>query len=63
MPDPRAKRERIVLQGEVPSPIAPPSGCAFHPRCPFVFDRCKVERPALNATADGRQVACHLVDK
>jgi oligopeptide/dipeptide ABC transporter ATP-binding protein len=63
LPDPRAKRERIVLQGEVPSPIAPPSGCAFHPRCPSAFDRCKVERPALKPTAEGRQVACHLVDK
>ena len=59
--DPHVKRERIVLQGDVPSPIDPPSGCTFHTRCPFVFDRCKVERPALKAAADGRQVACHLV--
>ncbi len=60
--DPHVKRERIVLQGDVPSPIDPPSGCTFHTRCPFVFDRCKVERPPLKAAADGRQVACHLVD-
>src|SRR5712692_10164783 len=60
LPDPRAKRERMVLHGEVPSPIAPPAGCAFHPRCPFAFDRCKVERPALKPAADGRLVACHL---
>jgi peptide/nickel transport system ATP-binding protein len=61
VPDPHAKRERIVLQGDVPSPIDPPSGCAFHTRCPFVFDRCKVERPALAPAADGRLAACHLV--
>ncbi len=60
--DPHVKRERIVLQGDVPSPIDPPSGCAFHTRCPFAFDRCKVERPALKRSADGRQVACHLVE-
>ena len=61
--DPHVKRERIVLQGDVPSPIDPPSGCTFHTRCPFVFDRCKVERPPLKPAADGRQVACHLVDE
>jgi oligopeptide/dipeptide ABC transporter ATP-binding protein len=60
--DPHVKRERLVLQGDVPSPIDPPSGCTFHTRCPFVFDRCKVERPPLKPAADGRQVACHLVD-
>jgi oligopeptide/dipeptide ABC transporter ATP-binding protein len=60
--DPHVKRERIVLQGDVPSPINPPPGCTFHTRCPFAFDRCKVERPALKAAADGRQVACHLVE-
>jgi oligopeptide/dipeptide ABC transporter ATP-binding protein len=61
IPDPHAKRERIVLQGDVPSPVNPPSGCAFHTRCPFAFDRCKVETPELKAN-DGRRVACHLVD-
>ena len=62
IPDPNARRERIVLQGDVPSPINPPSGCAFHTRCPFAFERCKIETPALKPAADGRRVACHLVD-
>src|SRR3989440_3344156 len=62
IPDPHVARERIVLQGDVPSPINPPSGCAFHTRCPFAFDRCKVETPALKPAADGRSVACHLVE-
>ena len=53
--DPRVKRERIVLQGDVPSPINPPPGCTFHTRCPFAFERCKVETPALKPAADGRQ--------
>jgi oligopeptide/dipeptide ABC transporter ATP-binding protein len=60
--DPHVTRERIVLQGDVPSPINPPPGCAFHTRCPFAFERCKVERPALKPAADGRRVACHLVE-
>jgi oligopeptide/dipeptide ABC transporter ATP-binding protein len=62
IPDPHVTRERVVLQGDVPSPINPPSGCAFHTRCPFAFERCKIEMPALKASADGRQVACHLVN-
>ena len=52
-------REAITLSGEVPSPLAPPEGCRFHPRCPFAMDRCAVETPALRAEA-GRLVACHL---
>jgi oligopeptide/dipeptide ABC transporter ATP-binding protein len=60
--DPHVKRERIVLQGDVPSPINPPPGCAFHTRCPFAFERCRVETPVLKAAADGRRVACHLVE-
>jgi peptide/nickel transport system ATP-binding protein len=60
--DPHVKRERIVLQGDVPSPINPPSGCAFHTRCPHAFERCRVETPALKTATDGRQVACHLVE-
>jgi len=50
----------IVLQGEVPSPTNPPPGCRFHTRCPFVFDRCRVEVPALRELAPGHKAACHL---
>jgi oligopeptide/dipeptide ABC transporter ATP-binding protein len=57
---PRAKQERIVLSGEVPSPADPPRGCAFHPRCPKAFDRCKVDRPAWIHLGAEHGVACHL---
>jgi peptide/nickel transport system ATP-binding protein len=53
------KRERIVLAGDVPSPMNPPSGCRFHPRCRYATARCKTERPVLDAHGAGRQVACH----
>ncbi|MEZ5903844.1 MAG: dipeptide ABC transporter ATP-binding protein [Geminicoccaceae bacterium] len=62
VPNPRAKRERIVLEGDVPSPMNPPRGCAFHTRCPFAIDRCRNETPALEPKPDGRLVACHLVE-
>lgn len=58
--DPDSKRQRIVLGGDVPSPINPPSGCPFHPRCPVAEARCRVELPALREVAPGRFVACHL---
>jgi oligopeptide/dipeptide ABC transporter ATP-binding protein len=51
-----------VLQGDVPSAINPPPGCAFHTRCPQAVKRCRAETPLLKAAADGRQVACHLVE-
>ena len=61
VPDPTAKRQRIILKGDVPSPINPPSGCRFHTRCPFVFDRCRSEEPELRPVRDnGHLSACHL---
>ncbi|MDF2875039.1 MAG: dipeptide/oligopeptide/nickel transporter ATP-binding protein [Sporomusa sp.] len=58
--DPLAKRERVVLQGDVPSPANPPQGCAFSPRCPKVMDVCKVNRPEMVQMSGSYQVACHL---
>jgi oligopeptide transport system ATP-binding protein len=61
IPDPKAARRRIRLEGEVPNPIQPPGGCHFHPRCPIrQLPLCGAERPALKPTADGHWVACHL---
>ncbi len=60
IPDPKIKRRKRVLQGDVPSPVNPPSGCAFHTRCPHVMARCKVEAPKLIQMAPGNLVACHL---
>jgi oligopeptide/dipeptide ABC transporter ATP-binding protein len=60
--EPGSRRERIVLQGDVPSPISPPSGCPFHPRCPHATDRCRAEKPALRQPDPARPehtVACH----
>ena len=60
VPDPRVKRAKRVLQGDVPSPINPPSGCHFHTRCPYAVERCRVESPALREVRPGQMVACHL---
>jgi oligopeptide/dipeptide ABC transporter ATP-binding protein len=61
IPDPVAKKQRVVLRGDVPTPINPPSGCRFHTRCPIAVERCKFEEPPLRQIGDGRDVACHLV--
>jgi peptide/nickel transport system ATP-binding protein len=60
MPDPRRKKERIVLEGDVPSPMNPPTGCPFHPRCPAAMAECSQVKPALKEVKPGHQVACHL---
>jgi len=59
--DPTRKREAAVLKGDVPSPINPPSGCAFHPRCPIAVEKCSREEPGLRDVGGGHMVACHLV--
>ena len=62
IPNVKAKgpQERILLTGDIPSPVNPPSGCPFHPRCRYCTERCKTEKPQLRTMADGTQVACHL---
>ncbi|MBL8699104.1 MAG: dipeptide ABC transporter ATP-binding protein [Alphaproteobacteria bacterium] len=60
VPDPKTRRKRIILKGDVPSPSRPPSGCHFHTRCPYAEARCRSEPPALRETSPGRHVACHL---
>ena len=54
IPDPTLKRERIILKGDVPSPLNPPCGCRFHTRCPLAFDKCSVEEPVFHDTGKGR---------
>jgi oligopeptide/dipeptide ABC transporter ATP-binding protein len=60
VPDPTVKRKRLILAGDVPSPIKVPTGCRFHTRCPYVFDRCRVEEPVLKEAMPAHRVACHL---
>ncbi len=60
LPDPGAKRERIVLEGDVPSAMTPPSGCHFHTRCPFAVARCRAEYPELRSDGASHRFACHL---
>jgi peptide/nickel transport system ATP-binding protein len=59
IPDPKRQRERIVLQGDVPSPINPPAGCRFHTRCPFATDLCRTTAPIWEAVSPGHNVVCH----
>ena len=59
-PDPRTHRERIVLEGELPSPPSPPPGCPFHTRCPHCMEQCRTVFPEMKKAADGHLVACHL---
>ena len=62
-PDPRAKRERIVLEGDVADPANPPSGCYFHPRCSYAEERCKIEEPQLRELRPGHVVSCHRAEE
>jgi oligopeptide/dipeptide ABC transporter ATP-binding protein len=61
IPDPTLKRERVILTGDVPSPLRPPSGCRFHPRCPVAMDHCKVEEPVFKEVSKEHSVACWRV--
>ncbi|ERI09928.1 ABC transporter ATP-binding protein [Aneurinibacillus aneurinilyticus] len=61
--NPREKRDRIILEGDVPSPANPPGGCTFHPRCSACMDICRTERPLLRDFGDGHMVACHLYNQ
>ena len=62
-PHPSQRTKRYVLEGEVANPASPPTGCYFHPRCPFAVDQCKVEVPPLVKSKDGRYVSCHRADE
>jgi peptide/nickel transport system ATP-binding protein len=63
VPDPEHKRSRIILQGDVPSPLSPPPGCTFHPRCPYAMERCRRETPPLYDLGNGHTSACFLAEE
>ncbi len=62
-PDPRLRRERLVLEGEVANPANPPSGCYFHPRCPYAVERCSAEEPVLRELQPEHYVKCHRAEE
>ena len=62
IPDPTIKRDRIILQGDVPSPVNPPKGCRFHPRCPIAIDHCKVAEPPFREVSPNHSAACWRID-
>lgn len=62
VPNPRLKRERIILKGDIPSPANPPSGCTFHTRCPIAQDICKQEIPEMKEAKPNHFFSCHLVE-
>ncbi|MEQ8195306.1 MAG: ABC transporter ATP-binding protein, partial [Rhodospirillales bacterium] len=62
IPDPEARHERILLEGDPPSPLDPPSGCRFHTRCPYAEAVCAERKPELKAAGSDQRVACHLAD-
>ena len=60
VPDPEIRRQKVILEGDVPSPLEPPSGCRFHTRCPERKELCKRERPVFRDLGEGHWVACHF---
>ena len=62
VPDPKIQRQRVILAGDVPSSINPPSGCRFHTRCPYAFERCRIEEPLMKQVRPAHWAACHLRD-
>lgn len=62
IPDPKAKKDRIILEGNIPSALNPPSGCKFHTRCPKCMEHCKTEAPQKYQVGDDHFVYCHLYD-
>ncbi len=62
VPDPTLKRDRVILKGDVPSPIDPPGGCRFHTRCPFAVEKCKQEEPPLRELVNNHFVSCHIAE-
>jgi oligopeptide/dipeptide ABC transporter ATP-binding protein len=62
IPDPFSHREKEVLEGEIPSPVSPPSGCSFHPRCRYAMGICSEKRPFIQNISENHKASCHLID-